>query len=246
MNWKSNSVPFMGACHPAISRGVLRHCLVGLSLIALAFLMAGCGASAGKPVSASQKVADILDRPVSSSDSEPVAQANLLRIPRSTAIHIRLLQSVSSRTASSGEELQAELSAPVSVAGIEAFPKGTPARCRVVSVHPSGRLRHPGYLRLTLDSVQAPGGQWVSLSTTSVALSGKSHKRRNLTLIGGGSGLGALIGGLAGGGKGLAIGAASGAGAGLAGAFATGKKDITLPAESQLTFKTIRELEMKG
>ena len=56
---------------------------------------------------------------------------------------------------------------------------------------------------------------------------------------------GALIGGLAGGGKGAAIGAAAGAGAGTAGTAFTGNKDIVLPAESLLSFKLTRPLEVK-
>lgn len=50
---------------------------------------------------------------------------------------------------------------------------------------------------------------------------------------------GAVIGAIAGGGKGVAIGAGAGAAAGTAGAAATGKQDVSLPAETVLTF-TIR------
>lgn len=221
-------------------------CFCLLILFGTAALTVGCSSSSGSSASENQKAA-VADRPtVSEPDPDSGAEANLLRIPRNTPIHVRLLQSISSRSASSGEELHAELSAPITVAGIEVFPRGAQAHCRVVASRPSGRLHKPGYLRLTLDSIQGAGGAWVPVSTTSVSLSGKSHKRRNLTLIGGGSGVGALIGGLAGGGKGLAIGAASGAGAGLAGALITGQKDVTLPAESRLTFKTVQALDLKG
>ena len=71
-------------------------------------------------------------------------------------------------------------------------------------------------------------------------MEGKSHKKRDIVAIGGGSALGALIGGIAGGGKGAAIGAGAGAGAGTAGAALTGKKEISLPAESRLIFRLSR------
>jgi len=64
-------------------------------------------------------------------------------------------------------------------------------------------------------------------------------------MVGGGAGLGALIGGLAGGGKGAAIGALAGAGAGTAGTAFTGNKDVVLPAETALSFKLDQPLELK-
>ena len=64
-------------------------------------------------------------------------------------------------------------------------------------------------------------------------------------MVGGGAGGGALIGGLAGGGKGAAIGALVGAGAGTVGAALTGKRDITLPAESALSFQMTGPLTLK-
>jgi uncharacterized membrane protein len=69
-----------------------------------------------------------------------------------------------------------------------------------------------------------------------VSREGKSHTKSNVTKIGGGAAAGALIGGLAGGGKGAAIGTAAGAGAGTGVAAATGKEEVTIPAESVLTF----------
>ncbi len=165
-------------------------------------------------------------------------------IPSGRALSVRLLQTVSSRTANPGERFDAELAAPLAINGQTVLPRGTPLRGRVVSARPSGRLHKPGYLRLTLIAFQAPGGRWVDLKTTSVAAMGKSHKKRNLALIGGGTGVGALIGAIASGGTGAAIGAASGAGAGTVGAYATGKKDVTFSAERRLSFSTVRQVEI--
>jgi hypothetical protein len=100
-------------------------------------------------------------------------------------------------------------------------------------------LSKPALLSLELKSVQV-NGAWVPLRTEALTMEGKSHKKRDIIAIGGGSALGALIGGIAGGGKGAAIGAAAGGGAGTAGAAATGKKDITLPAESHVSFRLSR------
>jgi hypothetical protein len=64
-------------------------------------------------------------------------------------------------------------------------------------------------------------------------------------MIGGGAGAGALIGALAGGGKGAAIGALVGGGAGTAGSAFTGNRDVTLPAESAVSFKLESPLEIQ-
>ena len=88
-------------------------------------------------------------------------------------------------------------------------------------------------------------GSWTNVDVTSLSAKGKSHTRRNATLIGGGAGLGALIGGIAGGGKGAAIGAGAGAGAGTMGAYATGKKDVSFPAEHRLMFRTARQIVVR-
>ncbi len=60
--------------------------------------------------------------------------------------------------------------------------------------------------------------------------------KRSTGFIAGGGGGGALIGGLAGGGKGALIGGLFGAGAGTAGAAFTGNKDVSVPAETVVTF----------
>jgi hypothetical protein len=76
-----------------------------------------------------------------------------------------------------------------------------------------------------------------TVSTTAYEATSKGKGKRTAGFIGGGGGGGALIGGLAGGGKGALIGGLLGAGAGTAGAAFTGNKDISVPAESVVTFK---------
>ena len=168
-----------------------------------------------------------------------------LTIPGGTPLSIRLLQSISSRSARADDQFEAELAAPVQVDGRVAFPRGSRVRGLVVDARASGRLENPGFLQLTLTAIQDTNGKWFDIHTSSVAAKGKSHKKRNATLIAGGAGLGAIIGGIAGGGKGAAIGAASGVGAGTAGAYDTGKKDVTFFAEQKITFATTEELTMK-
>jgi hypothetical protein len=85
----------------------------------------------------------------------------------------------------------------------------------------------------------------VPIDTGSVSRTEKGKGKRSATLIGGGAGLGAIIGGLAGGGKGAAIGALAGAGAGTAGTAFTGNKEIVLPAEYALSFKLTKPVDVR-
>ena len=121
-------------------------------------------------------------------------------------------------------------------------PRGAAVRGKILAAKASGRLREPGYLRLALSAISIRGKS-MPLQTSSLFVKGASHEKRNLVLIGGGTGAGALIGGLAGGGKGALIGGALGAGAGTGGAYATGKEDVEFPAERRLTFRLTEALQ---
>jgi hypothetical protein len=164
-------------------------------------------------------------------------------LPAGTPIHVRLQQTVSSNRSAAGQEFTAVLSQPVVINGQPVIPKGATAYGKVASARPSGRLKTPAalYLRLTAIDVQ---GQRVPIQTRLNGRTNKSHKKRNLVAIGGGSGLGAAIGGIAGGGAGALIGAAAGAGAGTAGAYATGKKDITYPVETAMIFRLAQSVAL--
>jgi len=127
------------------------------------------------------------------------------------------------------------LESPLTAGGQDVLAKGTTVNGHVISAHPSGRLKGKAILSLMLDSCQA-GGSILPLSTDVVAKVSSRHNKRNWKLIGGGSGTGALVGGVVAGPAGALIGAGSGAAAGTAGAAITGKKEVSMPAESVVSF----------
>ena len=159
----------------------------------------------------------------------------MVDLPGGTALRVRLDQDLGSKISQAGDSFSATVADDVLVNGQVVIPKGARAEGTVVDAKPLGRFKGGAALAIRLERVQTTAGSYpVATSTVSKVEQGKG--KRSAAFIGGGAGLGALIGGLAGGGKGALIGGLVGAGGGTAGTAMTGNKQIYLPAETLLTF----------
>ena len=172
--------------------------------------------------------------PQPSQPPQPTVQT--YTVPAGATVSIRLSDTLDSGQASRGAQFSGSLSRALAVSGVVVAPAGSAVTGEVTNAVSSGRLNRPAELSLALTAITPTGGSPVSITTNPLSRSGASHKKRDAVLMGGGAGVGALIGGLAGKGKGAAIGALVGGGAGTAGAAATGKKEIHLAAETPLSF----------
>jgi hypothetical protein len=164
-------------------------------------------------------------------------------IPRGTPVNVRLDQTIDTRRNRAGDGVHATLSQAVVVDGRTVIPAGTAFAGHVTTADASGRLKGRAHIGVALDSFHLNGRQY-RVSTNSVDRASAAHKKRNGILIGGGTGLGAALGAIAGGGKGALIGAGAGAAAGTAGAAATGKLNVAIPAETRLRFTLRSAVEM--
>lgn len=156
-----------------------------------------------------------------------------LTVVPGTNIHVRITETINSKTADVGDRFTGVLSSSLTTKAKETvFPKGTSVSGSVVAAKGQGRFKGSGILAIELNQI---GGHSVAASEYVVSRKGKG--KRSAALIGGGAGGGALIGALAGGGKGALIGGLIGGGAGTAGAGFTGNKQIVIPSESLIVFE---------
>jgi hypothetical protein len=169
----------------------------------------------------------------------------VFRVPEGTTLRVRLDQTLDTKWTRPGDTFTATLIRPVVANQRVVIPRGTRFAGRVAVSEPSGRLMGRAEIRVRLVSFRL-NGRTYRIASTSTARFSRAHKRRNIAIIGGGSGVGGIIGGIAGGGAGAVIGAAAGAAAGTAGAAATGRLNVVLPAESQMVFRLERSLHVEG
>ncbi len=167
---------------------------------------------------------------------EPPPPPPPLVIPAGTSLVVRMGNSITSKTANPGDTFTGSLVHSVSVGGVVAIPAGAGVSGTVVDAKSPGKFKGEGVLSIALTAVNV-GGSSVPIETSTYTQTVKGKGKRTAVAVGGGTGAGALIGGIAGGGKGALIGGLVGAGAGTAGAAFTGNKELTIPAESAVTFK---------
>jgi hypothetical protein len=163
-------------------------------------------------------------------------------IPAGSTLAIRIDQRISVKTSRAGEEFTGEIVDPILANDNSVLvPKGALVGGVVDVSHRRGHFKGRSTLELRLTSLTMNGTRY-PLATRDLAETKKGKGKRSAALIGGGTGLGMLVGGLASGGTGMAIGGLAGAGAGTAAAGLTGNRDLIIPAESIIHFKLSEDL----
>jgi hypothetical protein len=165
-----------------------------------------------------------------------------VRIPAGTRLTIRVDQRISVKTTRAGITFTGEIVDPVLGTDNNVLvPKGSTVEGVVDAAHRRGHFKGRSILELRLTSLTLNGTRY-PLQTRDLRESKKGKGKRSAAMIGGGSGLGMLVGGVATGGVGLVVGGLVGGGAGTAAAGLTGNRDLDIPSESIVHFTLADDL----
>jgi hypothetical protein len=165
-------------------------------------------------------------------------------IPSGTRFEVRLLDPVSSETQKSGDTFRATLDQDLEVEGKVIVPKGNVVSGKLLAVRQSGRVEGRASLSMVLTDIEIDRTKY-PIQTNTLSFEAEKSTKEDVTKVGIGAGLGALIGAIAGGGKGAAIGAAVGGGAGTATVLATRGKEVKFPTEEKFSFVLRKDLAVK-
>jgi hypothetical protein len=184
------------------------------------------------------------------------AQAGVT-IPAGTPLTVKLENTLTSFSSRPGDPFQGRITAPVMVDGKTAIPAGATVQGRVTKVSDQRRLYGRPTIAIFPEAIILPNGERLTLNANLVDTSvgngtavneegqfkGQGYTNRDLWEIGGGTGAGMLIGGLAGGGKGVLIGGAIGAGA-TVGHWLSKRNSASLTSGTELMMELSRPMTL--
>jgi len=179
--------------------------------------------------------------------SPPVRNTNASRarvvIPEGTILRVSLLDAVDSDTSSAGDNFTASMAEALVIDGATLLQKGTKVRGRVINADGAGRVKGVASIQLALTDIMQ-GTRMIPITTQTFAASAESTQKRDVGVVAGAAGVGAVIGAIAGGKKGAGIGAVTGGGAGTGVVLATKGKEIHYGPETRLNFTLASSVEL--
>ncbi len=163
-------------------------------------------------------------------------------VPSGTTLSLRINETLSTRSASSGSTFTATLTEPVVAAdGTTLIPAGATVRGQVTEARESGRAGQQAYLKVDFTSIAFDGESYPIRATTvdaEVKLVNRDSNAEKAAKIGGGAAVGAALGQILGKNtKSTVAGAAIGAAAGTAVAMGTAEVDAVIPSGGRVTIR---------
>ena len=204
------------------------------------------GATTAQPVKDGLSTPNKNDDIAISADT-PVPSSGSLSIPRDTILALELLTPVSTDASQRGDRIEAKVIEPAEFAGYM-------VEGHVAQVKRPGKVKGVAQLQLDFDQIRSPDNRTAPLAAELLEITpmgaeettvdseggvkGRDTTKDDAAKVGAASGIGAIIGVIAGGGKGAAIGAIIGGGAGTAGVMTQRGKDIRLDRGQHMKIRT--------
>jgi len=184
-----------------------------------------------------------------SNNADPaVASTGSLAIPRNTVLALELLTPVSTDASQRGDRIEARVIEPAQYANYT-------VEGRISQVKRPGKVKGVAELQLAFEQIRSTDNRTATLHAELVEITpmggdydpqvdpeggvkGRDSTKDDAAKVGAASGIGAIIGVIAGGGKGAAIGAIIGGGAGTGAVMTQRGKDIRLDRGQRLKIRT--------
>ena len=189
-----------------------------------------------------------------------ILAAQQVTIPEGTVIELRMDSGLNSETSQVNDAFKASVVRSVLIDGRIAVPENSAVNGRVTMVQPAERSSRSGVIGVEFNQLSINGKAY-SIEGTLTSLhaderkqiideqsrvTGKSSTPRNILFIGGGAGVGAAIGAIAGGGKGAGIGALTGGGIGALGALLSRGSEADVPLGSEVAMQLVRAVDVNA
>ena len=191
--------------------------------------------SAGPQLQESSWTTTLAARAARLANSAPQSKKRVT-VPAGTRILVRMIDSIDSSKQKTGYRFTASLETNLQAEDTVVAPRGTTVYGQLAQASSAGRMSGSSQLTLELTDIVINGTTYPLLTTT-FEIKGKGEGKKTAGKILGGTGLGALIGGIAGGGTGAAIGALAGAAGGTAIAASKKGEQLQIPSESLIEFR---------
>ena len=233
---------------------ILAFALLALSLSSLA--QHPWPADTDKPSPATRNVAaaqlqDSSDR--RDADRMDTGYKPQVTLPVGTAIRMKLETPLYTSSNKSGDAFEGRVTEDVKLGEKIVIPVGSALHGQVVRVAEPRRIKGKPMIQLRPESITMPNGERYTINAAVVdtnkvngtdvdsegRITGKTRSTRDNIELAGGTGVGAVVGGVVDGGKGVLIGAGIGAGAAMV-HWLTKHNQTSLPAGSELVFELSR------
>jgi hypothetical protein len=206
------------------------------------------GGTATVDVNSNDSTAPVNTTSANDDEDLKVTPIGPIAIPRNTILALELVTPVSTDASQRGDRIQARVVEPAQYAGYV-------VDGHIAQVKRPGKVKGVAQLQLAFDQIRSPDNRTAELHAELVEISpmggdnepqidseggvkGRDSTKDDAAKVGAASGVGAIIGAIAGGGKGAAIGAIIGGGAGTAGVMNQRGKDIRLERGQHLKIRT--------